>query len=83
MVASELPALDLWDGSQWRREDGAILIAQSGCRLIRGFEAEAGAAFDAWAELWAGACAVHDRRLSLTLLARPEAGDGPWSWRLS
>ena len=71
------------DGSRWRRADGAILIEQSGCRLIRGVEAEAGAAFDAWAALWAGACSVHDRRLSLILTTRPEAGGGPWSWRLS
>ena len=71
------------DGSLCREEDGAITIEQSACRLLRGIDTAAEAAFDAWAELWIGACSVHDRRLDLNVTVRPGPGGGPWSWRLS
>jgi hypothetical protein len=42
-----------------------------GWRLARGIEPVDPAAFDAWCELWRGALAAHDRRLSLTCSREP------------
>ncbi len=53
-------------------EPGRARVRQKGWRLARGLEPLDPAAFDAWAELWHGALAAHDRRLRL--LVTREAG---------
>jgi hypothetical protein len=45
-------------------EPGRARVRQKGWRLAHGLELDP-AAFDAWAELWHGALAAHDRRLRL------------------
>ena len=42
-------------------------MRQKGWRLARGLEPLDAAAFDAWAELWHGALAAHDRWLRLSV----------------
>jgi hypothetical protein len=49
------------------REPGRARVRQKGWRLARGLEPLDPAAFDAWAELWHGAFAAHDRRLRLAV----------------
>ena len=49
------------------REPGRARVRQKGWRLARGLEPLDPAAFDAWAELWHGALAAHDRRLRLAV----------------
>ena len=48
-------------------EPGRARVRQKGWRLARGLEPLDPAAFDAWAELWHGALAAHDRRLRLAV----------------
>jgi hypothetical protein len=50
-------------------------VRQEGWRLARGLEPLDPAAFDAWAELWHGALAAHDRRLRLTVTREADAVD--------
>jgi hypothetical protein len=48
-------------------EAGRARVRQKGWRLARDLEPLDPAAFDAWAELWHGALAAHDRRLRLVV----------------
>ena len=48
-------------------EPGRARVRQKGWRLARGLEPLDAAAFDAWAELWHGALAAHDRWLRLSV----------------
>jgi hypothetical protein len=48
-------------------EAGRARVRQKGWRLARDLEPLDPAAFDAWAELWHGALAAHDRRLRLAV----------------
>jgi hypothetical protein len=50
-------------------------VRQKGWRLARGLEPLDPAAFDAWAELWHGALAAHDRRLRLAVTREARAID--------
>jgi hypothetical protein len=59
---------------------GEARLRQRGWRLMAGVEALPGAAFDAWCELWRGALAAHDRRLTLDV--SPPAGDGSVELRI-
>jgi len=71
------------DGPTLRREKDAVVIAHTGCRILRGLAGSAPAVFATWAQLWQGAAAAHDRRLTLTAEPSRHAEDGPWRWRLS
>lgn len=56
----------------------AVEVALEGWRLAEGTDLpDPLAAFDAWSELWAGACAAHDRLLELKL----ERARGANGWR--
>ena len=48
-------------------EPGRARVRQKGWRLARGLDPLDAAAFDAWAELWHGALAAHDRWLRLSV----------------
>ena len=50
-------------------------VRQKGWRLARGLEPLDPAAFDAWAELWHGALAAHDRRLRLAVTREADTID--------
>ncbi len=52
-----------------------VRVRQTGWRLARGLEPLDPAAFDAWAELWHGALAAHDRRLRLAVTREPDGID--------
>ncbi|HUP37256.1 MAG TPA: hypothetical protein VNC82_17625 [Candidatus Limnocylindria bacterium] len=56
-------------------EPGRARVLQKGWRLARGLEPLDPAAFDAWAELWHGALAAHDRRLRLAVTRAAGAVD--------
>ena len=56
-------------------EPGRARVRQKGWRLARGLERLDPAAFDAWAELWHGALAAHDRRLRLAVTREAGAID--------
>jgi len=56
-------------------EPGRARVRQKGWRLARGLEPLDPAAFDAWAELWHGALAAHDRRLRLAVTREAGAID--------
>lgn len=73
------------DGPALRRDGDDIVIEQTGCRILRGLPDPPPAIFDAWSQLWIGACAAHDRRLVLEAEAEPRghARDEAWRWRLS
>jgi len=59
---------------------GEARLRQRGWRLMAGVDGLDPAAFDAWTELWRGALAVHDRRL--TLHVTPPAADGVFELRI-
>lgn len=71
------------DEARCRHEGGDILIEQSGWSVMRGVDNPPPVLFDVWNELWIGACAAHDRNLSLTVTDRMDRGDPVWRWRLS
>ena len=71
------------DAPQMREENGDIVIEQAACRILRGLADPSPAIFEAWRELWQGACAAHDRRLSLTAEPAGVTGDSAWRWRIS
>jgi len=52
-------------------DDRRASVRLRGWRLARGLEPLDPAAFDAWSELWRGALAAHDRRLSLDATRQP------------
>jgi hypothetical protein len=52
-----------------------VRVRQKGWRFARGLEPLDPAAFDAWAELWHGALAAHDRRLRLAVTREPDGID--------
>ena len=56
-------------------EPGRARVRQKGWRLARGLEPLDPSAFHAWAELWHGALAAHDRRLRLTVTRETDAID--------
>lgn len=56
-------------------EPGRARVLQKGWRLARGLEPLDPAAFDAWADLWHGALAAHDRRLRLAVTRAAGAVD--------
>jgi hypothetical protein len=56
-------------------EPGRARVRQKGWRLARGLEPLDPSAFDAWAELWHGALAAHDRRLRLAVTREAGAID--------
>ena len=56
-------------------EPGRARVRQKGWRLARGLEPLDPAAFEAWAELWHGALAAHDRRLRLAVTREAGAID--------
>lgn len=56
-------------------EPGRARVLQKGWRLARGLEPLDPAAFEAWAELWHGALAAHDRRLRLAVTRAAGAVD--------
>jgi hypothetical protein len=72
----------LGDDTRWRRDGGAIVIEQSGMRLLRGVDCPSPALLDSWNDLWQGACAAHDRRLILHMEGRAVTGQSLWRWRL-
>jgi hypothetical protein len=59
-----------------RRDDGGStgVVRQRGFRLMRGVPHPAPAMFEAWAELWRGLVAAHDRRLRVEVVPHPEGG---------
>jgi hypothetical protein len=56
-------------------EPGRARVRQKGWRLARGLEPLDPAAFEAWAELWHGVLAAHDRRLRLAVTREAGAID--------
>jgi hypothetical protein len=74
--ARYLAALARAQGEDVAVEDAGAraTVRLKGWRLARGLEPLDPAAFDAWAQLWHGALAAHDRRLRLEA-AREPGGD--------
>jgi hypothetical protein len=70
------------DPCAWQRDGEAIIIRQTGWRLMRGRAAPSSAVFDAWNGLWQGALQAHDRFLALEVLERMDYGDDAFAWRL-
>lgn len=48
---------------------------------MRGVDNPPPVPFDAWNELWIGACAAHDRSPRLTVTDHKDGGDPVWRWR--
>ena len=71
------------DGPEPREEAGAIVIEHTACRILRGLADPSPAIFDAWSQLWQGACATHDRALSLTAEPARLTESGAWRWRIT
>lgn len=64
-------------------DDGdALIIRHAGWRLMRGVENVHEAVFDAWAGLWHGCLATHNRFLVMELLQRQDRGDACDEWRI-
>ncbi|HEX7926811.1 MAG TPA: hypothetical protein VF678_04405, partial [bacterium] len=59
--------------------DGQARVWQATWRLMDGLTLPR-EAFDAWCGLWRGALAVHNRRLSVEVRQRRDAGDPCWEW---
>ncbi len=53
------------DATRLRTDGDAVVVEQSGPRLLAGVGPARGAAIRAWRGLWEGALAAHDRRLAL------------------
>lgn len=71
------------DAPETHRENGAIVIEQAACRILRGLSDPSPAIFEAWCQLWKGACATHDRALSLTGEPAGLTESGDWRWRIT
>jgi len=69
------------DGPDLREADGGAVIEQSACRILHGLENPSPAIFGTWNGLWQGACAAHDRRISLVAEV-PYRSDDSWRWRI-
>ncbi|HET8532693.1 MAG TPA: hypothetical protein VFO08_16190 [Methylomirabilota bacterium] len=72
--ARYLAALASAQGEAVRVEagNGRASVHLQSWRLVRGLEPLDPAAFEAWCELWRGALAAHDRRLSLEAVRGPD-----------
>ncbi len=64
------------------RDGDAVLVRQTGWRLMRGIDAPATSVFDGWNGLWQGALSVHNRFLVLEVLQRMDYGDDCFEWRI-
>jgi len=60
----------------------AVIVRQSGWRLMRGFSNIPDCAFEAWNGLWEGALTVHNRFLMLDVSQRMDRGDPCFEWRI-
>ena len=70
------------DRCEPRTDGSAVLVQQTGWRLMHGLSGLSPAVFDAWCGLYHGALAVHDRFSVLEVLQRPDYGDGCILWRI-
>ena len=70
------------DRAAWRVEGDTVLVELHGCRILQGLGPQPTQVFDAWAALWEGALAVHNRHLRLELLSRMDLGDAAFTWRI-
>jgi hypothetical protein len=69
------------DDVETARDGEAMVVRQSGWRLMRG-ETPGPACFDAWSGLWAGCLAVHDRFLALDVVESPSPANPVMAWRI-
>ena len=70
------------DRCEWGVDGDAVVVEQTGWRLMQGLQDLPPAVFDAWNGLWQGALAVHDRFLVMEVLQRPDYGDSNIVWRI-
>lgn len=66
----------------WEEQGADLVVRQTTWRIMEGSGPLPSEAFDAWACLWEGALAVHNRRLRLQLTRRLDCGDDCFEWRL-
>lgn len=70
------------DRASWTREGDTLVIRQTGWRLMRGRDDVDHAVFTAWAGLWQGCLAVHDRFLILGAIENSDRDGFGFEWRL-
>ncbi len=68
------------NGPSLRTETDTILITNENWRLMEPLQSEL---LRAWNGIWEGACAVHDRNLTLDIQMDNAADASGWRWRLS
>ena len=61
----------------------AVALECKTLKLHAGLNRPSPAIFDAWNGLWEGACAAHDRRLTLNVDSRRDTGGDAWRWRVA
>lgn len=63
-------------------EEGEVLVRAQSWRMMEGRDSVTPLQFDIWNEIWAGALAVHNRHLKLSLVERMDRGEAHWTWRI-
>lgn len=71
------------DCPRMSRHGDAVFLETENLKILDGLDRPFPALFDAWNGLWEGACAAHDRRLTLKVDSRRDTGGDAWRWRVA